>query len=72
MNIDEEKAKRIEEISFQLEYLDRIMPYTSMYRQDYNALKNQPLAELSNGQLWVIGSKIADLQELLRKSRVQP
>ena len=68
----EEKAKRIEEISFQLEYLDRILPIGSIFRQDYNALKNQPLALLSNEQLQVLGSQIADLQELVRKSKVQP
>ena len=72
MNIDEEKAKRIEEISFQLEYLDRILPIGSIFRQDYNELKNQPLALLNNEQLRVIGSRVADLQELVRKSRVQP
>ena len=72
MNIDEEKQARITEIRIQLKHLDDIMPYTSMYRQDYNELKNQPLALLSNEQLQVLGSQIADLIDTLRKSRVQP
>ena len=70
MNIDEEKQARITEIRIQLKHLDDIMPYTSVFRQDYNELKNQPLTLLSNEQLRVIGSRIADLQELVRKSKV--
>ena len=72
MNISQEKLVRIMEILIQLDHLDNIMPYTSVFRQDYNELNNQPLALLSNEQLWVVGSKVADLQELVRKSRVQP
>ena len=72
MNIAQEKLARIREIRLQLRHLDDIMPYTSVFRQDYNELKNQPLALLSNEQLRVIGSRVADLQELVRKSQVQP
>lgn len=72
MSTDEEKRARIAEIRIQLEHLDNIMPYTSVFRQDYNELKNQPLALLSNEQLRVVGSRVADLQELVRKSKVQP
>ena len=72
MNIDEEKRARIFEIQVQLKYLDDILPYHSVFRQDYNELKNQSLTLLSNEQLRVIGSRVADLQELVRKSRVQP
>ena len=72
MNSDEEKRARISEIQIQLKYLDDILPYHSVFRQDYNELKNQPLALLSNERLQVIGSRVADLQELVRKSRVQP
>ena len=72
MNIDEEKRARISEIRVQLKHLDDILPYHSVFRQDYNELNNQPLALLSNEQLQVLGSQIADLQELVRKSKVQP
>ena len=71
MNISQEKLVRIMEILIQLEHLDDIMPYTSVLRQDYNELKNQSLTLLSNEQLRVIGSRVADLQELVRKSKVQ-
>ena len=72
MNISQEKLVRIMEILIQLDHLDDIMPYTSVFRQDYNELKNQPLALLSNEQLRVIGYRVADLQDMVRKSRVQP
>ena len=72
MNIAQEKLVRIMEILIQLDHLDNIMPYTSVFRQDYNELKNQSLTLLSNEQLRVIGSRVADLQELVRKSKVQP
>ena len=72
MNIDEEMRARISEIQIQLKYLDDILPYHSVFRQDYNELKNQPLALLSNERLQVLGSQIADLQDTMRKSRVQP
>ncbi len=72
MNIDEEKRARISEIQVQLKHLDNILPYHSEFRQDYNELKNQPLALLSNEQLRVIGSKVANLQDTMRKNRVQP
>ena len=72
MNSDEEKRARISEIQVQLKYLDGILPYHSVFRQDYNELNNQPLALLSNEQLQVLGSRIADLQDTVRKSRVQP
>ena len=71
MNISQEKLVRIMEILIQLDHLDDIMPYTSVLRQDYNELKNQSLTLLSNEQLRVIGSRVADLQELVRKSKVQ-
>ena len=72
MNITQEKLVRIMEILLQLDHLDDIMPYASVFRQDYNELKNQSLTLLSNEQLRVIGSRVADLQELVRKSKVQP
>ena len=61
MNSDEEKRARISEIRVQLKYLDDTLPYRSVFRQDYNELNNQPLALLSNEQLQVLGSRIADL-----------
>ena len=72
MNIAQEKLVRIMEILIQLDHLGNITPYTSVFRQDYNELKNQSLTLLSNEQLRVIGSRVADLQELVRKSKVQP
>ena len=72
MNIGEKKLARISEIRVQLKHLDDILPYHSVFRQDYNELKNQPLALLSNERLQVLGSQIADLQDTVRKSRVQP
>ena len=72
MNIAQEKLVRIMEILIQLDHLNNIMPYTSVFRQGYNELKNQSLTLLSNEQLQVLGSQIADLQDTVRKSRVQP
>ena len=72
MNIDQEKLVRILEILIQLDHLDNTLPYASVFRQDYNKLKRQSLTRLSNEQLRVVGSQIADLQELVRKSQVKP
>ena len=72
MKPEQEKAKRIEEISIQLEHLDHMLHPGSIFRQDYNELKAEPLAELSNEQLRVIGARLADVQQLVRKSRRQP
>lgn len=68
----EEKNLRIHEIRFQLRYVDQALPYTSPFREDYNELANQPLLDLSNEQLHVIGERVAELQGLVRKTKVQP
>ena len=67
-----EQQKRIEEIRYQLLHLDKQLPYDSTFRQDYNELNNLPLEALSNEQLRVAGSRLADLIDTVRKARRQP